>query len=84
MYNDPGFTDTNTQMVHVDVDLGDERNVRRERALEEGEFLECFEVEVGRLWGECRRLEKEGYKIDARVCGIAEGIEIARQLGMGR
>lgn len=47
--------------------------------LEENEFIEVFTVPLKDFWSECKRLEKEGYAIDARVGTIAEGIEIANR-----
>lgn len=36
-------------------------------ALEEGEFIECFSVELGGLMDRCREWEAQGFAIDARV-----------------
>ncbi|KAF2233521.1 hypothetical protein EV356DRAFT_503620 [Viridothelium virens] len=82
MFNDPGFCNTNLTMVHVNVDLEKEENRRPKPELEENEYIECFTVELTRLYKECRKLEKEGHAIDARVGTLAEGIEIARQWGV--
>ncbi|KAI9659299.1 MAG: hypothetical protein M1821_001557 [Bathelium mastoideum] len=79
MFNDPGFCNTNLTMVHVNVDLDNEENRQPKPELEENEFIECFTVELDKLYAECRRLETEGYAIDARVGTLAEGIEIARR-----
>ena len=82
MFNDPGFCNTNLTMVHVNVDLEREENRQPKPQLEENEFIECFTVELGRLYAECRRLEEEGYAIDARVGTLAEGIDIAKRWGV--
>lgn len=37
---------------------------------------------IDRLWEECKRLEGEGFAIDARVGTLAEGVEVARKLGL--
>lgn len=81
-YSEPGLTDASTVMVHVLVDLEREENkgVVEGKGVE-GEFVENFEVEVGALWGVLRALEGEGYAIDARVGGLAEGWEMARRFG---
>ncbi|KAJ9618290.1 ADP-ribose diphosphatase [Taxawa tesnikishii (nom. ined.)] len=79
MFNDPGFCNTNLNMVHVSVDMNDPRNQNLKPELEENEFIECFTVPLTRLYDECRKLESEGYAIDARVGTLAEGIEIAKQ-----
>ena len=50
--------------------------------LEDGEFIEVFHVKLKHLWGECKRLEAEGYAIDARVATLAEGIEMSRRFSL--
>jgi len=66
-------------MIHVTVDMSRPENKDLKPELEENEFIECFAVPLKHLYAECRRLEKEGYAIDARVGTLAEGIEIARR-----
>jgi len=83
MYNDPGFCNTNLVMVHVDVDMSLPENRDPKPQLEEGEHIECFTVPLDDLWRECVRFEAEGYAIDARVGGLAEGYEIAKAFGAG-
>jgi ADP-ribose pyrophosphatase len=65
-------------MIHIKIDTSDPANapdaLRPE--LEENEFIECFSVPLKNLWSELKRLESEGYAIDARVGTLAEGIEI--------
>lgn len=80
MFNDPGMCNTNLHMVEVLVDLDKEENRQPKQKLEEGEFIECFEVEVGKLWEACEQWEKEGYAVDARVGTLAAGIEVAVRL----
>lgn len=82
MFNDPGFCNTNLRMVHVEIDLDREENRNPKPELEENEFIEVFTVPLARLWDECKRLEAEGYAIDARVGNLAEGIAVARKLGL--
>ena len=48
--------------------------------LEDNEFIECFTVPLTSLFDEMKKLEDEGYAIDARVGTIAEGIELAKRL----
>jgi len=79
MFNDPGMCNTNLHFVHVKIDLTDERNQNPKQQLEENEFIEVFTVPLKDLYKECRRLEKEGYGIDARVGSLAEGFEVARK-----
>jgi len=81
MFNDPGFCNTNLRMVHVRIDMNHPSNqpdaLRPE--LEENEFIEVFSVPLATFWQDCKRLEKEGFAIDARVGTIAEGMEIAKK-----
>ncbi|CAL5872010.1 uncharacterized protein PFLUO_LOCUS6267 [Penicillium psychrofluorescens] len=80
MYNDPGFCTTNLNMVHVRVDMSLPENQDPKPELEDNEFIECFSVPMATLFEEIKRLEKEGYAIDARVGTLAEGIELAKRL----
>ncbi|RPB05193.1 hypothetical protein L873DRAFT_1798180 [Choiromyces venosus 120613-1] len=79
MFNDPGMCNTNLHFVHVKIDLTDERNQNPKQQLEENEFIEVFTVPLKDLYKECRKLEKEGYGIDARVGSLAEGFEVAKK-----
>ena len=67
MFNDPGMCNTNFHMVHVKIDLNRPENVNPVPQLEESEFIECFAVPMKDLYTECRRLNEQGYAIDARV-----------------
>ncbi|KAI5276695.1 putative ADP-ribose pyrophosphatase [Aureobasidium subglaciale] len=82
MYNDPGFCNTNLSMVHVHVDMSNPDNQNPRPELEENEFIECFSVPLRNLYAECKKLETDGYAIDARVLTMAEGIEVARQFNI--
>ena len=66
-------------MVHVNVDMSDPRNQDLKPELEENEFIEVFSTPLKDLYAECKRLEQEGYAIDARVGTLAEGIQIAKR-----
>ncbi|KAG9599461.1 putative ADP-ribose pyrophosphatase, partial [Aureobasidium melanogenum] len=79
MFNDPGFCNTNLNMVHVRLDMSNPDNQNPRPRLEENEFIECFSIPLKTLYEECSKLETEGYAIDARVLTLAEGIEVARQ-----
>lgn len=79
MFNDPGFCNTNLNMVHVNVDMSLQENQNLKPELEENEFIEVFSTPLKTLYAECQRLEAEGYAIDARVGTLAEGIEVARR-----
>lgn len=76
---DPGFCNTNLRMIHVSVDTDLLENQDCKPELEESEFIEVFVVPLRSLWDECKKLEAEGYAIDARVATLAEGIGLARQ-----
>ncbi|KAK2801474.1 hypothetical protein FQN51_005368 [Onygenales sp. PD_10] len=83
MYNDPGFCNTNLNMVHVRVDMTLPENQNPQPQLEDNEFIECFSIPLATLYAELKQLEGEGYAIDARVGTLAEGIEVGRRLGVG-
>ncbi|KAI1337132.1 MutT/nudix family protein [Xylariaceae sp. FL0016] len=80
MFNDPGFCNTNLRMVHVTVDMTLPENQNLKPELEEDEFIEVFYVPLTNLYAECKKLEAQGYAIDARVGTFAEGIELAKQM----
>lgn len=80
MFNDPGFCNTNLRMVHVAIDMSLPANQDLKPELEENEFIEVFTVPLADLWAECKRLEAQGYAIDARVGTFAEGILMAQRL----
>ncbi len=76
---DPGFCNTNLNMVHVTVDMNLPQNQELKPELEDNEFIEVFSLPLKDLYAECKKLETEGYAIDARVGTLAEGIELARR-----
>ncbi|TGZ84728.1 hypothetical protein EX30DRAFT_300189, partial [Ascodesmis nigricans] len=80
MFHDPGMTNTNMHLVEVEVDLALEENRNPRQRLEEGEFIEVFECEVGRLWEMCKVWEREGFAVDARVGTLAAGLVVAGRL----
>lgn len=79
MFNDPGFCNTNLQMVHVKVDMSLPANQDLKPELEENEFIEVFTVPLAELWSTCKNLDREGFAIDARVGTLAEGIELGKR-----
>jgi len=76
---DPGFCNTNLNMVHVRVDMSLPENQDPKPQLEENEFIETFSVPLASLFAEVKRLAQQGYAIDARVGTLAEGVEIAKK-----
>lgn len=78
IFGDPGFCNTNMRMVHVNIDLSDERNQNPQPQLEDNEFIECFTVPLADLPNQVRKLDSEGYILDGRVANIADGIELAQ------
>lgn len=76
---DPGFSNTNFNLVHVNVDMSLPQNQNPQPELEDNEFIECFTLPLSSLYDDLKRLEKEGYAIDAGVGSIAEGIEVAKR-----
>ncbi|KAL8641372.1 MAG: hypothetical protein Q9228_001803 [Teloschistes exilis] len=76
---DPGFCNTNLNMVHVTIDMSLPENQNLKPELEENEFIEVFSLPLRDLYAGCKRFEEEGYAIDARVGTLAEGIELAKR-----
>ena len=76
---DPGFCNTNLNMVHINVDMSLPENQNLKPELEENEFIEVFSLPLRDLYAECKKLENEGFAIDARVGTLAEGIELSRK-----
>jgi ADP-ribose pyrophosphatase len=66
-------------MIHVSIDMSLPENQNPKPELEESEFIEVFTVPLTELYSQCKKLEAEGYAIDARVGTIGEGIELAKQ-----
>ena len=79
MVSDPGFCNTNLNMVHVNVDMTLPENQNLKPELEENEFIEVFSTPLDELYTACKQFEEKGYAIDARVGTLAEGIELARR-----
>jgi ADP-ribose pyrophosphatase len=69
-------------MVTVEVDMSRPENQAPKPHLEENEFIEVFTVPLRELYAACQTLEKEGFAIDARVGTLAEGLEVARRMGL--
>lgn len=82
IFNDPGFTNTNTVIITVEVDMTKEENIHPVTHLEENEFIHTFTVPMNKFYDELVDLEKQGYKIDARVQNVAEGMRLAKVLNM--
>lgn len=74
LYNDPGFTNTTTYLVYVDVDLERPENKDLKPELEAGEFIDIFTPEVDTLQRTLQDLEDEGYAIDGRLGAFAAGL----------
>jgi ADP-ribose pyrophosphatase len=66
-------------MVHVSIDMSLPENQNLKPQLEESEFIEVFTVPLADLFSELKKLEGQGYAIDARIGTLAEGIELAKQ-----
>lgn len=65
--------------MHVSIDMGRPENQKPVPELEESEFIDVFSVPLSTLYDECKRLEQDGFAIDARVGTLAEGLEVARR-----
>lgn len=79
---DPGMTNTNTAICSVKIDTSLPENQNPKPSLEEDEFIETFTTPLATLYAECKRLEAEGYAIDARVGTFAQGIELTKRMNL--
>lgn len=82
MFNDPGMTNTNTAICSVQIDMTLPENQNPRPSLEEDEFIESFTTPLATLYAECKKLEAQGYAIDARVGTFAQGIELAKRMNL--
>lgn len=82
IFNDPGFCNTNTVLVTVNIDPSDPANKNPVPNLTPDEFIECFTVPLADLPKELETLKGSGYAIDARIQNVADGIALARQYGL--
>lgn len=78
IFNDPGFTNTNLCMVTIEVDMTLSENQHPVSQLEDGEFIQTFSVELDKFHDEMNSLFEKGYKLDARVQNIAQGLQLAK------
>ena len=83
-FNDPGFTNTNLALVTVEIDMTLPENLNPQTSLEDNEFIECFAVPLDKFEQELISLEKQGYKLDARVQNVAQGILLAKQYNINK
>lgn len=79
---DPGFTNTNMNLVFCDVDMDLEENKDPVPELDDGEFIEIFKVSLANLHDELKKLEGQGYALDARLASFALGLETAKKYGL--
>lgn len=82
IFNDPGFTNTNTVIITAEVDMSLEANIHPVTNLEENEFIETFQVPLNKFYETLVDLEKQGFRIDARVQNVAEGMKLSKTLGL--
>lgn len=72
------------QLIHVSIDPSrlENRPENLKPELEENEFIETFAIPLKDMFTEFRKLEAEGYAIDARVGTIAEGMRMVSMWGI--
>jgi ADP-ribose pyrophosphatase len=69
-------------LVFCDVDMNDERNKNPQKELEDGEIIETFKVPLAHLHDELKKLEEQGYALDARLASFALGLVAAKKYGI--
>lgn len=67
------------KLVVCDVDMNDERNKNPQTELEEGEIIETFKIPLANLHDELKKLEEQGYALDARLASFALGLVAAKK-----
>ncbi|KAL6935460.1 related to ADP-ribose pyrophosphatase [Hanseniaspora guilliermondii] len=82
MYADPGITDATSVVLTCEVDLSKPENQNVKPNLDDGEFIEMFDVELSELEKTVESLSNQGYALDARVGGIIDGFVVNSQLMM--
>lgn len=81
LYSDPGLTNANMALAVVDVDMTKPENINPKPELEDGEFIECFNLPLTNLMNDLIKVcEQEGCVIDARLYHYAAGIEMAKTI----
>lgn len=78
-YVAPGFSTDNFKLVYLNVDLSLPENQHPQSDLEADEFIERFTIPVATLYADLKRLDSEGFAIEARIASLAEGMEIGRR-----
>ncbi|KAK1658720.1 nucleoside diphosphate-sugar hydrolase of the mutt family [Colletotrichum godetiae] len=78
LYGAPGFSNSCSVMIHVDIDMGAKENRNPKPRLEEGEFIECFSLPLDSLHVELERLEIDGFAIDGRLGSLVEGLQMSQ------
>ncbi|KAJ9572703.1 NUDIX domain [Nakaseomyces glabratus] len=84
IFNDPGFTNTNLCLVTAEIDMSLPENQNPVTELEENEFIECFSVPLKEFPEKMIELDSQGYKLDARVQNVAQGIILANQFNISQ
>jgi len=69
-------------VVFCDVDMNNEKNKNPKPELDEGEVIETFKVPLANLHDELKKLEEQGYALDARLASFALGIVVAKKYGI--
>ena len=67
------------KVVFCDIDMNDERNKNPQTELEEGEIIETFKIPLANLHDELKKLEEQGYALDARLASFALGLVAAKK-----
>jgi len=72
----------NTAICSVKINTTLPENQDPKPSLEDDEFIETFTTPLITLYAECKKLEAEGYAIDARVGTFAQGIELSKRMNL--
>ncbi|KAL7753893.1 hypothetical protein RI367_000825 [Sorochytrium milnesiophthora] len=82
VWNDPGLTNANMQLVTIEVDTAEGENAHPVATPEEGEHIELMLVPLAGLWAKLQDLERQGFGVDARLAHMAMGMNTEIQKTM--
>ncbi|CAI5758219.1 unnamed protein product [Candida verbasci] len=76
-FSDPGLTNANMVLAHVDVDLNNPKNKHPKPQLEDNEYIETFSLPLDNLLNSLELvMKKESCTVDARLYHFAMGLEL--------
>ncbi|XP_061179052.1 ADP-sugar pyrophosphatase-like [Saccostrea echinata] len=72
---DPGIGNTTVQLVSVEIDGNDEKNVNPKQKTDETEFIEVVLIPLDDLLERLDEYSRNGHSVDSRVYSYALGLQ---------